>query len=202
MGNCAKRSENRNHLLKVKLDETLCYFLSPSNSDEVTILYCYISILFILPTTVLEQLTVSLPAVRTLVNFLKVASTDSEFNCSHSFVSLCGGTRMHGFEIGMAVGALAHNKTARKEMATNKVFEHLVRYGVADNDTYHQELTLTAIHTLLGQETVLLALQVAELQPLIDRLMQSSTDGVRQGATRVSEKLKALKIPPKRKYCS
>jgi hypothetical protein len=107
--------------------------------------------------------------------------------------------RMHGFELVMAVGALAQNKVARKDMADNGVFEHLVKYGAADTDTYHQELTLTAIHSLLGHDTVPIALRVSGLLPLVDELMTSTTDGVRQAATRVSEKIKALKIPPKRK---
>jgi hypothetical protein len=198
--NCAKRSENRNHLLKVKLDEVLLYYLNTSNSDENTILFCYLSIMFILPSRAVEQLTISIPALRELVGFLEIAAADSAggFHCAHDFGSL-GDVRMHGYELVMAVGALAQNKVARKDMADYGVFEHLVTYGEADTDTYHQELTLTAIHTLLGQDTVPIALQVPGLLPLVDELMTSTTDGVRQEATRVSEKIKALKIPPKRK---
>jgi hypothetical protein len=69
--------------------------------------------------------------------------------------------RMHGYELVMAVSALAQNKVARKDMADNGVFEHLVKYGAADTDTYHQELTLTAIHALLGHDTVPIALRGA-----------------------------------------
>jgi hypothetical protein len=101
---------------------------------------------------------------------------------------------MHGYELVMAVSSLAHHKVARKEMADNRVFDHLVKYGAADTDTYHQELTLTAIHTLLAGDTVAAAMQVRDLVTLVDRLMTSTTDGVRQEATRVSEKIKALRI--------
>jgi hypothetical protein len=198
--NCAKRSENRNHLLKVKLDEVLQHFVNISNSDENTILFCYVSVMFILPSKSVDQLTISIPALRKLVGFLKVAAADSAggFHCPHDFGPL-GDVRMHGYELVMAVSALAQNKVARKDMADNGVFEHLVKYGAADTDTYHQELTLTAIHALLGHDTVPIALRVSGLLPLVDELMTSTTDGVRQEATRVSEKIKALKIPPKRK---
>jgi hypothetical protein len=85
--NCAKRSENRNHLLKVKLDEVLQHFVNISNSDENTILYCYVCVMFILPSKAVEQLTISIPALRKLVGFLKVAAADSAggFHCPHDF---------------------------------------------------------------------------------------------------------------------
>jgi hypothetical protein len=198
--NCTKRSENRNHLLKVKLDEVLQHFVNISDSDENTILFCYVSVMFIFPSKAVEQLVISIPAIRKLVGFLEVAAADSDggFHSFHDFSPL-GEVRMHGFELVMAVSALAQNKVARKDMADNGVFEHLVTYGTADTDTYHQELTLTAIHTLLGHDTVPIALRVSGLLPFVDRLMTSTNDGVRQAATRVREKIKALKIPPKRK---
>jgi hypothetical protein len=102
---------------------------------------------------------------------------------------------MHGYELVMAVSALAQNKEARKVMVNSGVFEHLFTYGEADTDTYHQELTLTAIHALLSQDTISI---VSNLQSLVDKLMKSTNDGVRQEAERVNEKIEALKIPPKR----
>jgi hypothetical protein len=198
--NCAKRSESRNHLLKVKLDEMLQHFMDISNSDENTILFCYTFAVYILNSTAVNLLTISIPAIQKLIGFLKVAAADSTggFYCTHDFNPL-GDVCIYGYELVMAVGALAQNKVARKNMVVNGVFEHLVTYGAADTDTYHQELTLTAIHTLLRQDTVSMALRVPGLLPLVDRLMTSTTDGVRQEAERVNEKIKAVKIPPKRK---
>jgi hypothetical protein len=125
--NCAKRSESRNHLLKVKLDEVLQHFLNTSNSDENTILICYTFAVYILNPKAVDHLTISIPALRKLVGFLKVAAADSAggFHCAHDFGPL-GDVRMYGDELVMAVSALAQNKLARKDMADNGVFEHLV----------------------------------------------------------------------------
>ncbi len=81
-------------------------------------------------------------------------------------------------------------------MVASSVFEHLVKYGEEDSNAYHQELTLTAIYNMLAHDTIASALLVAGLQPLVDTLMKSSTDGVRQEATRVNEKIKELSVPP------
>ena len=107
---------------------------------------------------------------------------------------------MHGFEIIMAIGSLAHNKEAKKAMTVCNVFTHLVTYAQRNSDTYHQELVLIAIHSLLAPDTVQAALSVTGLEELLDLLAASGTDGVHQEAIRVKEKLKVFKVTLKRKF--
>ena len=181
------------------LDDVIVSFLNTAENDENTILFGYVSLIYLLPNTTIQKLSINTGALNKIVNFLKTAASDKEFNVSYNFSELGEGIRMHGFEIIMAIGALAHNKEAKKAMIVNNVFTHLVTYAQRNSDTYHQELVLIAIHSLLAPDTVQAALSVTGFEALLDLLAASETDGVRQEAIRVKEKLKASKVPPKRK---
>ena len=202
MCNCAKRSENRSYIKKVGFEEILLSFLDPTSNEENTILYSYVAIVYLLPQETVSKLTLHEASLNKLVVFLKTASVSENCNCEHNFADLGTNVNMHGYEILMAIGALAHNKEARKLMTAQNVFIHLVNYGNRNNDPYNLELVLNAIHSLLAGDNIQAALKATGIEQLVETLTKSDTDGVRQEAIRVSEKIKALKIPPKRKLNS
>ncbi len=179
---------------QIKLDETLRHFLDMFSYNDSALLFCYVSFAFLLPAEVIKRLTISLPAIRLLINFLEKTSENSEFYCTHNFGPFGEHVKMQGSELVVAITALAHNTTVRSEMVINSVFEYLVKYGAATDDTCNQELILIAIYALLEQNTLHSAAQVAGLALLVEKLTRSNTDGVRHVARRVSVRLETLKV--------
>ena len=198
--NCGKRSENRHYIQNVGLVQILVTYLDVSSNINDIIFYGYISFVFLLPNTEIQKLQLKESRLKALVSCLEAASKHPAFRCKYLFEQLSGGVQPHCFELVMAVGALAIHDAARAMLVEMQVISHLVTYANRDNDSYHQELCLKAMHALLAKETFYTILKEKEFSKLIVKLIKSEHDGVRQEALRVGEKIRNLKNLLSSKY--
>ena len=198
LGNCAKRSESRGYVHGDDFIQLLMYYLNTTNSDEDTMIFCYAFVLVLLPIDKIQQLVISVEAARKLLNFLKTAAKNSEFICSYEFSELHISMSIRGYQILMAIETLSQNTEGKKIMIENNVFVHLVTIGKQTTDAYYLELTLRAIYSLLDGDTVDIALKIPGFNEIIEILSESDSRTVQQEAERVSEKLKALKLPTRK----
>ena len=181
MFNCAKRPENFHHISRVGLDDVLVTYFDAK--DENLVLFCYVSAISLLPVSSIQKLSVKSSTIYKLVMFLKLAAADEKLNVGYSFAELGEGVRMHGFEIVMAIGALAHNEKAKDIMVRNDVLAFLVDYAEKETNIYNQELALTTILDILALDTVLAATKVSKLNALLRELAASKIESMSNKAT-------------------